>query len=73
MCAWIMRKPGPDVPLHFTAFHPTYKMKDLPQTPVSTLHRSRQIALDAGLRHVYTRNIHDAEGRRRNDLLPLMS
>ncbi len=62
MCAWIMRELGPEVPLHFTAFHPDYKMNDLPPTPPATLHRSRQIALAAGLHHVYTGNIHDAEG-----------
>ncbi|MDP2707489.1 MAG: AmmeMemoRadiSam system radical SAM enzyme, partial [Burkholderiales bacterium] len=62
MCAWIMKELGPDVPLHFTAFHPDYKMDDLAPTPASTLHRSRQIALKAGLHYVYTGNIHDTEG-----------
>ena len=62
MCAWIMKDLGPDVPLHFTAFHPDYKMDDLAPTPASTLHRSRQIALQAGLHYVYTGNIHDTEG-----------
>ena len=62
MCAWIMRELGPDVPLHFTAFHPDYKMNDLPPTPPATLHRSRKIALEAGLQYVFTGNIHDAEG-----------
>ena len=62
MCAWIKRELGPDVPLHFTAFHPDYKMNDLPPTPAATLQRSRHIALDAGLHYVYTGNIHDAEG-----------
>jgi pyruvate formate lyase activating enzyme len=61
-CAWIMQELGPDVPLHFTAFHPDYKMNDLPPTPPVTLHRARKIALDAGLRYVYTGNIHDTEG-----------
>ena len=62
MCAWLMKELGPDVPLHFTAFHPDYKMNDLPPTPPATLYRSRRIALDAGLNYVYTGNIHDAEG-----------
>ena len=62
MCAWIMKELGPDVPLHFTAFHPDYKMKDIAATPPATLHRARQIALDAGLHYVYTGNIHDTEG-----------
>ena len=68
MCAWIMRELGRDVPLHFTAFHPDYKMTDLPHTPAATLTRARDIALRAGLRYVYTGNVHDA--RRRNDVLP---
>ena len=61
-CAWIMRELGPDVPLHFTAFHPDYKMTDIERTPAATLQRSRQIALDAGLNYVYTGNIHDTQG-----------
>ncbi len=61
-CDWIMRELGPDVPLHFTAFHPDFKMTDLPRTPAATLQRSRQIALDAGLNYVYTGNIHDTQG-----------
>lgn len=59
---WIMRELGPDVPLHFTAFHPDFKMTDLPPTPAATLTRARRIALDAGLRYVYTGNVHDREG-----------
>ena len=61
-CAWIMKELGPDVPLHFTAFHPDYKLDDLPPTPAATLTRARRIALDAGLHYVYTGNVHDAEG-----------
>ncbi|MFO1303326.1 MAG: AmmeMemoRadiSam system radical SAM enzyme [Burkholderiales bacterium] len=62
MCAWIARELGPDVPLHFTAFHPDYKMTDLARTPAATLARARAIALRAGLRYVYTGNVHDREG-----------
>ena len=62
MTKWIARELGPDVPLHFTAFHPDYKMDDLPPTPAATLTRSRAIAIGNGLRHVYTGNVHDAEG-----------
>jgi pyruvate formate lyase activating enzyme len=62
MSAWIMKELGPDVPLHLTAFHPDYKMGDLPPTPPATLTRSRKIALDAGLHYVYTGNVHDTEG-----------
>ncbi|HEX4944548.1 MAG TPA: AmmeMemoRadiSam system radical SAM enzyme [Usitatibacteraceae bacterium] len=59
---WIMRELGPDVPVHFTAFHPDYKMTDLPVTPAATLERARRIALGEGLRYVYTGNVHDREG-----------
>ena len=59
---WIMRELGPDVPLHFTAFHPDFKMTDLPPTPAATLARARRIAMDEGLRYVYTGNVHDREG-----------
>jgi len=59
---WIMKELGPDVPVHFTAFHPDYKMTDVPPTPAATLARARQIALAAGLRYVYTGNVHDTEG-----------
>jgi pyruvate formate lyase activating enzyme len=61
-CRWIAKELGPDVPLHFTAFHPDYKMTDIPATPVSTLTRARAIALGHGLRYVYTGNVHDTEG-----------
>src|SRR5216117_2942914 len=59
---WIMRELGPDVPLHFTAFHPDYKMMDIAHTPASTLSRARKIALAEGLHYVYTGNVHDREG-----------
>jgi pyruvate formate lyase activating enzyme len=59
---WVMQKLGPDVPLHFTAFHPDWKMLDKPHTPPATLTRAREIALRNGLRHVYTGNVHDREG-----------
>jgi pyruvate formate lyase activating enzyme len=59
---WIMENLGPDVPLHFTAFHPDWKMTDIPATPAATLARAREIALRAGLRYAYTGNVHDAEG-----------
>jgi pyruvate formate lyase activating enzyme len=59
---WVHRELGPDVPLHFTAFHPDFKMTDLPPTPAATLSRARRIALDEGLHFVYTGNVHDREG-----------
>ncbi|MHB1095228.1 MAG: AmmeMemoRadiSam system radical SAM enzyme [Gemmatimonadaceae bacterium] len=62
MSAWITRELGPDVPLHFSAFHPDWKMTDVPPTPPSTLTRARSIALKAGLHYVYTGNVHDQSG-----------
>src|SRR5262245_41388346 len=59
---WIRDKLGPDVPLHFTAFHPDWKMLDKPPTPPATLTRARRIALENGLRYVYTGNVHDSVG-----------
>jgi len=62
MCAWLVEHLGPDVPLHFTAFHPDWKMRDRPPTPFTTLKRARQIGLRHGLRYVYTGNVRDLEG-----------
>ncbi len=61
-CEWMMKNLGPDVPLHFSAFHPDYRMRDKSRTPPETLKRARGIAREIGLRHVYTGNIHDEEG-----------
>jgi pyruvate formate lyase activating enzyme len=63
MTAWFFENLGPDVPLHFTAFHPDFKMTDLPPTPPETLRRARAIARAAGLRYVYVGNVHDPEGQ----------
>jgi pyruvate formate lyase activating enzyme len=54
---WIAEHLGPDVPLHFTAFHPDFKLHDKPRTPPESLHRARAIALEAGLHYVYEGNI----------------
>lgn len=62
MTQWIMSKIGPDVPLHFTAFHPDWKMLDKQATPPATLTRARAIAIDNGMRYVYTGNVHDSVG-----------
>ncbi len=59
---WFADNLGPDVPWHFTAFHPDYKMLDKPCTPPETLKRAREIARSKGLRYVYTGNIHDPDG-----------
>jgi pyruvate formate lyase activating enzyme len=61
-CRWIAKHLGPDVPLHFSAFHPDYKMTDIAATPAATLTRAREIARLAGLNFVYTGNVHDTEG-----------
>src|SRR6516225_3782307 len=55
---WVLSNLGPDVPLHFTAFHPDFKLRNKPRTPPETLHRARRIALDAGLHFVYEGNIY---------------
>ncbi len=57
LAEWILEHLGPDVPLHFTAFHPDFKLRDKPHTPPETLHRARAIALEAGLHYVYEGNI----------------
>ncbi len=62
MCQWIKNELGTDVPLHFSAFHPDYKMSDIPATPVTTLVRAREIAIREGLKFVYTGNVHNQEG-----------
>lgn len=62
LCAWFVENLGPDVPLHFSAFHPAYRMLDVPPTPAATLIRAREQALAAGLRYVYTGNIRNPAG-----------
>lgn len=62
MTKWLRDHVGVDVPLHFSAFHPDFKMKEYPHTPPETLVRSREIAMKNGLRYVYTGNVHDKTG-----------
>jgi len=62
MTRWVMEHLGPDVPHHFSAFHPDWKMLDKERTPPETLQRARDIAIKNGLRYVYTGNIHDETG-----------
>ncbi len=62
MVDWILENLGDSVPLHFTAFHPDYKLLDKPRTPSSTLIKAREIALKKGLKYVYTGNIWYEEG-----------
>jgi pyruvate formate lyase activating enzyme len=62
LAEWIGAELGDEVPLHFTAFHPDFKMRDIPPTPPSTVARARQIAREVGLKYVYTGNVHDRAG-----------
>jgi len=62
MTEWVVEHLGPEVPMHFTAFHPDYKMLDHPPTPASTLTRARAIASRSGVRYAYTGNVHDEAG-----------
>ncbi|MBM3563780.1 MAG: AmmeMemoRadiSam system radical SAM enzyme [Alphaproteobacteria bacterium] len=60
---WVRERLGPDTPLHFSAFHPDWRMRDVSRTPVSTLQVARDIALKNGLRYVYMGNVHDEAGQ----------
>jgi len=62
MTRWVVANLGPDVPMHFSAFHPDWKMRDYPPTPPATLTRARAIALGNGVHHAYTGNVHDSAG-----------
>jgi pyruvate formate lyase activating enzyme len=62
LAEWVHERLGPETPLHFSAFHPDFRMKDLPPTPLATLTRARRLALEIGLNHVYTGNVRDREG-----------
>jgi pyruvate formate lyase activating enzyme len=63
MTRWVAERLGPETPVHFTAFHPDFKMLDRPPTPSATLTRARRIALDNGMRYAYTGNVHDPAGQ----------
>lgn len=62
LAAWVLETLGTEVPLHFSAFHPGFKLRDKPATPAATLRRAREIARGIGLEHVYTGNVRDPEG-----------
>lgn len=62
MTAWVVENLGPDVPMHFSAFHPDWKMQDIPATPPETLTNARQIAMKNGVHYAYTGNVHDRAG-----------
>lgn len=59
---WIVENIGLEIPLHFTAFYPTYKLSNLPTTSIATLRKARKIAFGKGLKYVYTGNLPDDEG-----------
>jgi len=63
MTRWVAGELEPDVPVHFTAFHPDFKMRNRPPTPPATLARARSIALSNGIRYAYTGNTHDTTGQ----------
>ncbi|VAW77051.1 COG1180: Radical SAM, Pyruvate-formate lyase-activating enzyme like [hydrothermal vent metagenome] len=62
MTQWVVERLGPDVPMHFTAFHPDWKMRGIPPTPPEALARARRIAKENGIHHAYTGNVHDSNG-----------
>ena len=62
MSGWIVRELGPDIPVHFSRFYPNYKLKNLPPTPVATLEKARNTAMDCGLNYVYMGNVPGHEG-----------
>jgi pyruvate formate lyase activating enzyme len=62
MTRWVVERLGPDVPVHFSAFHPDWKMRDTPPTPPATLRRALDIARRNGVRFAYTGNVHDRDG-----------
>ena len=62
LSVWVRDHLGIEVPRHFSAFHPDWKMRDIPATPLATLSRARNIALAVGLHHVYTGNVHHVLG-----------
>lgn len=62
MTQWIVENLGTDIPIHFSAFHPDWKMRNHPHTPKQTLSRARDIAMDNGLLFAYTGNVHDRQG-----------
>ena len=62
MTRWVVDKLGPEVPLHFSAFHPDYKMMDHAPTPLATLKRARDVAMRNGVRYAYVGNVHWPEG-----------
>ncbi len=63
MCEWILNNLGDEIPLHFTAFHPDFKMMDKQRTPAETVNNARKIAMDMGIKYCYVGNIHEISGQ----------
>ncbi len=63
LCSWVIKNLGENVPIHFTAFHPDFKMKNKPRTPSVTLDMARNIAIKEGINYVYVGNVHNLEGQ----------
>lgn len=63
MCDWILNNLGDEVPLHFTAFHPNFQMRDKERTPIETVVEARKIAMDMGIKYCYVGNVHDLSGQ----------
>ena len=63
LCRWVFEELGPDIPLHFSAFHPDFRMPNTPRTPKATLTRARNLAMERGLSYVYTGNVADERGQ----------
>ncbi len=63
MATWVVSHLGPDVPMHFSAFHPDWRMREVGPTPPATLTRARRIAMDQGVRYAYTGNVQDEAGQ----------
>lgn len=63
MCNWILENLGDEIPLHFTAFHPDFKMQDIKKTPAETLTKARELAMSMGIKYSYVGNVHDMSGQ----------
>jgi pyruvate formate lyase activating enzyme len=59
---WVISEVGPDVPIHYTRFHPDYKLLNLPPTPIATLERARDIAMSKGIHYAFVGNVPGHEG-----------
>lgn len=63
MCEWILNNLGDEVPLHFTAFHPNFQMREKERTPIQTIIEARKLAIEMGIKYCYVGNVHDISGQ----------